>query len=150
MPAAMDAFEVIIDLSFLLDIALNFNTCYVSSSIELVTDRKLIAKHYLLSWVAEPHTVPTAPGACAARCAPLIAAPCAPISTGSRLDLDCISAHRARLRWFVLDVAGSIPISTITLLSRSGDAADGQQDQQAVQAAKILKARNPPHHPIAC
>ena len=61
----------------------------------------------------------------------------------------CISAHRARLRWFVLDVAGSIPISTITLLSRSGDAADGQQDQQAVQAAKILKARNPPHHLFA-
>ena len=39
--------------------------------------------------------------------------------------------------WFLLDLAGSIPISTIALLASSGTASD---DQQAVQAAKILKA----------
>lgn len=58
MGAALEAFEIVIDISFILDIALNFNTCYISNDIELVTDRRLSARH------AKPRCAPFARRLC--------------------------------------------------------------------------------------
>lgn len=52
VPPAMEAIEIIMDVVFLLDIALNFNTCFVNAASELVTDRRMIARAYIGGWFA--------------------------------------------------------------------------------------------------
>lgn len=42
--------DTIIDISFIVDIILNFNTCYYDEENNLVKDRSIISKNYLKSW----------------------------------------------------------------------------------------------------
>lgn len=47
-----DPSSFIIDMLFLLDIILIFNTAYYNEEMELVQDRKTIAKNYVQGWFA--------------------------------------------------------------------------------------------------
>ena len=40
----------IVDAFFVMDIFVNFNTAVVVNELELITDRKKIAIHYIKSW----------------------------------------------------------------------------------------------------
>jgi len=43
-------FNYAIDVLFLVDILINFNTAYTSDAFDIVDDRKQIAKEYLQGW----------------------------------------------------------------------------------------------------
>jgi hypothetical protein len=43
------AFEIVVDLVFLFDIALNFRTAYYNSKGQLIFKSALIARHYVTS-----------------------------------------------------------------------------------------------------
>ena len=42
-------FDILVTITFAVDIVIQFNTAY-GSRLELITDRKAIAKHYLKGW----------------------------------------------------------------------------------------------------
>ena len=43
-------FDYILDVCFIIDVLVNFNTAYTNIEGKLITDRKEIAKHYIFSW----------------------------------------------------------------------------------------------------